>query len=527
MIHFGFSYVGLVYLIMLFLPNIIWIKNKPADYDVYSKNENKILLSFERFGEVSVCAISLIFSDFNLRTWSYSYIIFFLSFLLMILYEISWIQYFIGEKTMENFYSSILGIPIAKAVLPVMAFLLLGFYAGNSFLLISTIILGIGHIGIHYVHKKELLRKAKKRNDGLKILKIFLFALFLLAVTFITVIDGIRNYNYISKSSKLVSKKGAFDEQLYVDIGGEKQFISIRGKNTDNPLLLWLHGGPAYPDTATTNRFSDYLVDEYTVVSWDQRGCGRTYIKNKNLDPKNVTASFDRAQRDIYELLEYLFKKFDKDEVIIVGHSYGSLLGACYALNNPDTVSAYVGVGQYVSPKALIYSYKKALNKASKKNQDTSYMENCYKKYEKDDSYINMVNLENSISRFYLKNGDFKLKSPAFTSAYYGFDDLLWNSIECSSIFDMNSYVDLNKQLFEYLAETDVRDYGTQYNIPVGFISGENDYICPLAYVKDYYKKIDAVDKKLEIMKKCGHSPQEESPRHFSIVLKEVLESLQ
>jgi hypothetical protein len=66
--HFGFSYVGLVYLVMLMLPNIIWTKNQPKDYEKYAQNENKLLLAFERIGEVLVSCIALIFSDFNLNT---------------------------------------------------------------------------------------------------------------------------------------------------------------------------------------------------------------------------------------------------------------------------------------------------------------------------------------------------------------------------------------------------------------------------------------------------------------------------
>ena len=68
--HFGFSYVGLVYLVMLMLPNIIWTKNQPKDYEKYALNENKVLLAFERIGAVLVSCIAVIFSDSNLRPWS-------------------------------------------------------------------------------------------------------------------------------------------------------------------------------------------------------------------------------------------------------------------------------------------------------------------------------------------------------------------------------------------------------------------------------------------------------------------------
>ena len=155
-IHFGFSYIGLLFLLMLMIPNIIWGNNKPKDYDKYVKNENKILLLLERVGEVLVTCLSLIFSDFNVNKISNWSILLLIAFVLMVLYEIYWIRYFKSKKTMKDMYSSIIGVPVAGATLPVFAFFLLGIYGKNIFLIVSTIILGIGHIGIHLNHKKEI-----------------------------------------------------------------------------------------------------------------------------------------------------------------------------------------------------------------------------------------------------------------------------------------------------------------------------------------------------------------------------------
>ena len=154
--NFGFSYVGLIYLVMLMLPNIIWTKNQPKDYEKYIGNENKVLLAFERVGEVLVSCAALVFSDFNMKPWSSWAWWLILSFALMILYEIYWIRYFKSEKTMEDFYSSMLGIPVAGATLPVLAFLLLAVYGKNIILGAAVIILGIGHIGIHLMHRREI-----------------------------------------------------------------------------------------------------------------------------------------------------------------------------------------------------------------------------------------------------------------------------------------------------------------------------------------------------------------------------------
>ena len=154
--HFGFSYVGLVFLVMLMVPNIIWTKYQPKDYEKYVGNENKVLLMFERVGEVLVSCAALVFSDFNIKPWSNWSWWLVAAFALMVFYEIFWFRYFKSEKTMKDFYSSILGIPVAGATLPVLAFLLLAIYGKNIVLGIAVVILGIGHIGIHLMHKKEI-----------------------------------------------------------------------------------------------------------------------------------------------------------------------------------------------------------------------------------------------------------------------------------------------------------------------------------------------------------------------------------
>lgn len=140
---------------MLFVPNGIWTKHKPIGYDQYAEQENKILQIFERIGEVTVCCCALVFSDFNIRLDSLWSIWLVLSFALMLLYEVYWVRYFKSEKKMTDFYSSLCGVPVAGATLPVCAFFLLGIYGSNVFLLISVIILGIGHIGIHLQHRNQ------------------------------------------------------------------------------------------------------------------------------------------------------------------------------------------------------------------------------------------------------------------------------------------------------------------------------------------------------------------------------------
>ncbi len=161
--EFGFCITGLIFLIMLILPNIIWAKKQPEGYEEAAGKENKVLLLLERIGEVLMTVILVIFPAFNPHVrrlpeglyFKFTIIIWFAAVVLMILYECYWIRYFAGKRTMKDMYCSFAGFPVAGASLPVIAAFLLGLYSGNLIMLAVSVILGIGHIGIHLNHKKD------------------------------------------------------------------------------------------------------------------------------------------------------------------------------------------------------------------------------------------------------------------------------------------------------------------------------------------------------------------------------------
>ena len=150
--HFGFSYVGLIYMLLLEVPNILWARRKPEGYD--PSGESRALLGFERAGQVLCTATVLFFNDYNPRVLEPWTAWLFVSAALMVLYEIYWIRYFRSKRTVEDFYRPLLGIPAPGATLPVAAFFLLGVYGRVIWLMISSVILGVGHIGIHLQHIK-------------------------------------------------------------------------------------------------------------------------------------------------------------------------------------------------------------------------------------------------------------------------------------------------------------------------------------------------------------------------------------
>lgn len=520
MFHYGFSYIGLIYLLMLFIPNIIWAKNKPDRYEEYAQKENKVLLALERIGEVFVCILVLIFSDFNIRN-TYWCIWLIISFVFMIFYEIYWLRYFRSSRRMEDFYSSFLGIPVAGATLPVCAFFLLGIYASNVFLLIAVVILGIGHIGIHLQHQNEVLKK-KKRCLVIRILKWIGAAVGIVtALTFIFVI-GCRNIHYL-KHYQMV--ENGVDEGIFISLGGLEQYVLVRSMDTDNPVIIYLHGGPSSPDTYATYGFSDELIDEYTFIAWDQRGCGRTYFHNINIDSENTTASFEQAKEDLDELVDYALERFGKEQVIILGHSYGTILGSEYALEHPDKVSAYIGAAQVVSLEETdVYSYEDALQKAIEAGDDTADMTRAFEQFQKSGLLIDKLKLRPLVSVYHPVEVSDQEAWMAITSPYFSVDDFRWF---LKQLVNLEDYISLNRQLFDYTMIFDAYHNGLTYEMPVYFISGTCDWICPVDSVKKYSEAITAPEVRMELIEGCGHGVQYSSPTEFADVVCDLLDGIE
>ena len=151
----GFSYIGAVWLAMLLVPNLLWARHMPQGCT--AQGENRALVLLERLGQAAVTCCALVFTDFNLRPWSPWSLWLAASLLLMLLYELWWIRYFRSPRRLEDLLlSSLLGIPVPGAVLPVAAFLLLGIYGRVLWMLLAAALLGAGHIGVHWGHRQTL-----------------------------------------------------------------------------------------------------------------------------------------------------------------------------------------------------------------------------------------------------------------------------------------------------------------------------------------------------------------------------------
>jgi pimeloyl-ACP methyl ester carboxylesterase len=149
----------------------------------------------------------------------------------------------------------------------------------------------------------------------------------------------------VANMRRIVTEHGV--ERLEsVEIGGVQQWVSIRGADRRNPILLFLHGGPGYVQMPTAWHFTRAWEDHFTIVHWDQRGAGRTYASAANQDAMIESLSYERMIADAEEMLAWLRAEFGKERIFVLGQSWGSMLGVELERRHPEQLHAYIGVGQ-------------------------------------------------------------------------------------------------------------------------------------------------------------------------------------
>lgn len=150
----------------------------------------------------------------------------------------------------------------------------------------------------------------------------------------------------VAAIDRIVTPNGV-DETFEVTLGGVRQVVNVRGADRANPILLYVHGGPASVEMPIAWSFQRPWEDFFTVVQWDQRGAGRSYLLDdlKTLAP---TLRPERYRDDAIELIELLTRKYGQRKVFLLGHSWGSVIGLSVAARRPDLLYAYIGVGQLI-----------------------------------------------------------------------------------------------------------------------------------------------------------------------------------
>lgn len=326
--------------------------------------------------------------------------------------------------------------------------------------------------------------------------------------------------------SKIATDRG-IQENTYITIEGIEQYLQIRGEDRNNPVILWIHGGPGFPLTYLTYYYQTALEKDYTVVCWEQRGCGRTFYRNK--DNSNLT--IEQLLADTDGVIDYLRERFGQEKIIIIGQSWGTVLGMEYINIHPEKVFAYIGVGQVINFfRGKVYAAECAMEKAAVNgsNEDAELLENCIEQLSgtKNIENLDIKSLEKMIitSLKYLRcSGEMSGMKQIFTAITS--PEMSWNDVKWF-LFASNSQNIISSQsnLVDYMYfQFDVMDLSERYDIPICFIQGDNDWITPTNLVDNYYSGVTAQKKEMIIINNAGHTPFLDAPEQFCEAVKTFL----
>jgi pimeloyl-ACP methyl ester carboxylesterase len=314
--------------------------------------------------------------------------------------------------------------------------------------------------------------------------------------------------------------KNSISEKNWAEIGGIRQGYFIRTENPDNPVLLFLHGGPGFPETpdAMSSVPDTRLEKLFTVCYWEQRGAGISF--NPAIDSLSMTA--DQLVEDTREMTVILQKRFGKQKIFLMGHSWGTMLGIKTIQKYPELYHAYIGVGQMSDQREserLAYDYM--LHHAIEINDENTI--SALKKY---DRYaIDFPPL------------DYHMTIRNKTLNKYGVGALHENSSELSVLkshvyfegYTLKEKFNLYKGLMftvKYLggaSDENLFETALSLDVPIYFIQGKYDYQVSYVLAKRYLDAIVAPKKAFFTFENSAHCPYIEEPDEFINTVQSVL----
>jgi pimeloyl-ACP methyl ester carboxylesterase len=285
-------------------------------------------------------------------------------------------------------------------------------------------------------------------------------------------------------------------EERYIALGGIDQWITIRTKDRDAPVLLWIHGGPADVQSSLASTYETW-TESYTLVQWDQRGAGRTYQKNPGPD-ESVT--LDRISQDGIELVEHLQKHLGVKKIIVAGHSWGSLVGIVMARARPDLIEQLIGAGQVSSWRETVkWQYEYALNHARAAGDAAVVKELEKMGLPPHDDFTKYSVMRNKLSKYFAKaDSDWLQRQQSLYSSAPGItsDDLKAFMVAGRFSFP---------KLLPTIIATDLRATVHSVDVPFCVIQGGEDTFTPLEPAKAFFDHIDAPHKHFEVIEGAGH----------------------
>ncbi|MFF2176255.1 alpha/beta fold hydrolase [Lysinibacillus sp. NPDC058147] len=313
-----------------------------------------------------------------------------------------------------------------------------------------------------------------------------------------------------NKSEKLINI------EEFVSVNGVNHYLFHSGTNYDNPVLLYLHGGPGSVESLFAHSFQDKLEEIFTIVHWDQRGAGKTLTKNPDKYP-----TIDVMLEDLYGIIQFLKQKYNKEKIVLLGRSWGSILGSIFIKKYPEDIAYYIGVAQVVS-------FLENERVAYEKMKEQVVKANDIKALKKLDAIGAYPGEKIKFDREFLKKCR-KIRKLQGKYGLAGKSDLpIFMTALKSPIFKLSDLLSLSKGLkanskvHEFLEDFDLTADSSNYKVPVYYILGENDWQAPSIIAEEYFAKINAPHKILFIIPNAGHRIMIDQTNLFSDALLQI-----
>ena len=313
-------------------------------------------------------------------------------------------------------------------------------------------------------------------------------------------------------------KKEVNFREEYVTLSGIEHYLLHYQTKPDNPVLLFIHGGPGQSESMMAYVVEEYEKRNYNIVYYDQRGAGKTYLRNKKEKPDT-----EILKNDLLEIVLYLKKVYQKEKIGILGHSWGSVLGSMFALEHPEHTLCYIGCGQVVdlmeNERVGYLKLKNAIEKSGNKKDQKRLLK--IGEYPVD--YFDM--------QVYKKMGMVRKLQGKYNLAM-SFDKSMIRIFMKSPIMGLRDILPfltgimVNMQVMSDLMSFDLRQKGVAYQVPVYYVLGENDQQTPVELGKKYFDEIKAPVKKMYLIKNAGHCPMLDNTVDYRNAIFEIVKNL-
>ena len=312
-------------------------------------------------------------------------------------------------------------------------------------------------------------------------------------------------------------KTKMFNEE-YVTINGVEHYLLHYKTKKEAPVLIFIHGGPGQSEAMIAYIVEEYTSRNYNIVYYDQRGAGKTYLKNKKARPDT-----EILKEDLLGIVLYVKKAYQNEKVGLIGHSWGSVLGSMFALEHPEHTLCYIGCGQVIdlmeNERVGYNKLKDAIEKSGNK-KDRKKLERIgeypvatfdaatYRKMGKIRSLQGKYHLAAKFDKNMIRM--FR-KSPIMGMA---------------DIFPFIASMVVNMQVMKELMSFDLKSKGVEYQVPVYYVLGENDQQTPIEISIAYFNEIEAPDKKLYLIKNAGHAAMIDNLNDYRAAICEIVDCL-